>query len=360
MNTNKFMQNRTLVICAFLTLIIGFSSCKKPDVEQQQVKISDSIVLSNSNYEFTFEHWMEPKVLELRKQENLDSVIEGCKTDIEIFERLTVWARRQFEPGTPDPYPLSNGIDILKDIRSKKTEGFCGQYTYLLADALKSFGFFDVRYVEIWKDPQTSHFLLEAWSNQFRKWILLDPLYASTVVDKENQLMSAWNVHAAVNRDDGGSLKRIWLSAESEVPRALDSEYFPLFRLVAVSLRNDLARMDHPWTIKERERDFLAIATPSLKGPYLTVSNREADFQSPRNLCLIQIQKVQDRTEVHLSNAGTSAHFDHFEVKFDSGSWLKSPSDFSLSEEFKVVQCRTVNKLEIRGVIGKIETGRVQ
>ncbi len=351
-----FTLKKTLILSVFLTVIIASISCKKPAAEQP-VKISDSAVLLTSNYEFTYEHWMEPKVLELRKQENLDSIIEGSKTDIEIFERLTVWARRQFTPGTPDPYPLSNGIDILKDIRSKKTGGFCGQYTYLLADALKSFGFFDVRYVEIWKDPQSSHFLLEAWSNQFRKWILLDPLYAATIVDNKDQLMSAWNVHTAVARGNEASLKRNWLAEESEVPREPDADYFQLFRLVALSMRNDLARMDHPWTIKERERDFLAIASPFLKGAYLTVSNREADFQAPKNLCLIQNRKVQDRTEIHLSNAGTSAHFDYFEVKLDSGNWLRSPSDFSISQEFKVIQCRTVNKMEIRGVIGKLESG---
>ncbi len=54
----------------------------------------------------------------------LDSVIEGCKTDIEIFKRLTIWSRKQFKPGNPDPYPMSNGLDILKDIRSGKTGGF--------------------------------------------------------------------------------------------------------------------------------------------------------------------------------------------------------------------------------------------
>jgi hypothetical protein len=348
-----FMQKKIAVMCVLIAVLFSFS-CKKPAAEQP-VKVSDSAVLMNSNYEFTHEQWTEPKVLELRKQEKLDEVIDGAKTDIEIFERLTVWARRQFEPGTPDPYPLSNGVDILKDIRSKKTGGFCGQYSYLLGDALKSFGFFDVRYVEIWKDPQTSHFLVEAWSNQFRKWILLDPLYAATVLDKQNQLMSAWNVHAAVARGEGASLKRNWLAPESEVPRAPDSNYFPLYTLVAVSLRNNLAGMDHPWTIKERERDFLAIANPSIKGNYLSVSNREADFQAARNLCLIQSRKTSNGTEIHLSNAGTTAHFDYFEVKFDSGGWQKSPADFAVSTDMNVIQCRSVNKMEIRGVIGKSE-----
>ncbi|HSE41728.1 MAG TPA: transglutaminase domain-containing protein [Acidobacteriota bacterium] len=347
------MKNR-IVLCLFLGLSIIHTNCKKPAAEQP-VKVSNTTVLQNSNYEFTHEHWSEPKVVDLRKQENLDSIIDGAKTDIEIFERLTVWTRKQFQPGTPDPYPLSNGLDILKDIRSKKTGGFCGQYTYLLADALKSFGFFDVRYVEIWKDAQTSHFLLEAWSNQFRKWILLDPLYAATVMNKNSELMSAWQVHAAVVNKQENSLRRNWLAAEAEVPRAPDSDYFALYRLVGVSLRNDLAAMDHPWTVKEREGDFLAIPSPFMKGNYSSVSRRESDFQAPRNLCLIQTRRSSNGIDVHLSNAGTCAHFDHFEVKMDSNNWQVAQSDFSVPSDTKILQCRTVNKMEIRGVIGKTE-----
>lgn len=347
------LQNRTKTITAVLIIVVAFfCSCK----EKTENSVSSAPPAFNSpNYVFTYENWAEPKVWELRKQEKLDTVIEGCKTDIEIFKRLTIWSRRQFEPGNPDPYPMSNGLDILKDIRSGKTGGFCGQYTYLLADALKSFGFFDVRYVELWRNPQDTHFLLEAWSNQFGRWILLDPLYAATVTDEKNQLLSAWEVQYAVASKKDASLKQNWLASESEADRPRHSDYFSLFHLVAVSLRNNLAAADHPWTIKERYRDFLAIQGPFMKPPYLNQSNREADFQSPKNICSILLKPESDKTRVTLSNFGTSAHFDYFEVKLDSGKWMSAPSQFDLKDKFKQMECRTVNKMGIRGVIEKIE-----
>ncbi len=351
---SKNFRPEILVGAAIFIFVAPFSSCKGEKIENSATTNAIS-AFKSSNYQFTYEHWMEPKVWTLRKQENLDSVIEGCKTDVEIFERLTMWSRRQFQPGNPDPYPMSNGVDILKDIRSGKTGGFCGQYTYLLADALKSFGFFDVRYVELWRDPQSSHFLLEAWSNQFGRWILLDPLYSATVSNKQKQLQSAWEVHAAVAAGKESSLKLNWLASESEVPRLLDSDYFSLYRLVAVSLRNDLAAADHPWTIKERERDFLAIQSPFLKGPYHNQSNRMADFQAQKNICSIQTKIGKDGTDVNLSNAGTCAHFDYFEVKTDSENWKQVPAQFVLKNKFKWIQCRTVNKMGIRGVIAKME-----
>ena len=130
----------------------------------------------HSNYSFAHDRAESPKIVALRLQEDLDSVVKGCASEHALFEALTLWTRRQFEPGIPDPYPLSNGLDILADIRSGKTGGFCGQYSYLLADALKSLGFYDVRYVETFSGHGDGHFLVEVWDNETGRWLLLDPL----------------------------------------------------------------------------------------------------------------------------------------------------------------------------------------
>lgn len=347
------LQNRKCLIAVLSIAAAILFCCNNQKIEKSAS--TDPPTFKTPNYVFTYENWAEPKVWELRKQEKLDSVIEGCKTDIEIFKRLTIWSRHQFKPGNPDPYPMSNGLDILKDIRSGKTGGFCGQYTYLLADALKSFGFFDVRYVELWRDPQNTHFMLEAWSNQLGRWVLLDPLYATTVTDEKNQLLSAWEVQSAVAAGKESTLKQSWLTSESEADHPSPKDYFSLFRLVAVSLRNNLAAADHPWTIQERYRDFLAMKGPFMKAPYLNQSNREADFQSPKNVCSMRIEPEAGSTRITLSNLGTCPHFDYFEVKLDSGKWMSAPSQFELKDKFKEMECRTVNKMGIRGVIEKFE-----
>ena len=239
--------------------------------------------------------------------------------------------RLQFEPGFPDPYPLSNGLSILEDIRGGKTKGFCGQYTYLLADALKSFGFFDLRYVEISQDPQNSHFLLEAWDNQEGRWILLDPLFATLVIDQKGIPVGAWEVHQAVNSKKKVELERQWLGSDQQVPRGPDEKYFPLFRNVAISLRNDLAEMERPWSIRERQRDFLLIENdpPNPQAfPYQNKSRRPEDFTDSRNLSWIDISKASDGYQVKLSNRGTCAHFDHFEIKIDQEPWRAVPEEF--------------------------------
>jgi hypothetical protein len=168
-----------------------------------------------TDYPLQVEHWSEPKVAALRRQENLDRVVEGSSGEFDRFRRLLSWTRRQWPVGDPEPYPLCNGIDILAAIRSGKTGGFCGQYSYLLADALKSFGYFSVRYVELENPDGASHFAVEAWSNEFDKWVLLDPTYAAYYTDGSGVPENALELHEA------------WVSKRTALVRPVEVEPGP-------------------------------------------------------------------------------------------------------------------------------------
>ena len=151
-------------------------------------------VFTAGDYPLQVEWRDEPRVLDLRMRERLDAVVAGAKGEIEIFKRLTAWTRAQFEPGIPEPYPLCNGLSILEAIRARKTGGFCGQYSYLLGDALKSFGYFAVRYVEMENAGGSSHFAVEAWCDDLGRWVLLDPLNAAIYV-RDGTPLSALEIH---------------------------------------------------------------------------------------------------------------------------------------------------------------------
>lgn len=337
---------------AIFPVLLAFACCRQTSTGTPPAPSVPGVVLSN--YHFNYESPQEPKVLLLRQQEKLDDVLNGVTTEKEIFEKLTLWTRRQFEPGFPYPYPLSNGLDILKAIRGGITKGFCGQYAYLLADALKSIGFYDVRYVEIVQDAQRSHFLVEVWSNRMARWMLLDPFYAALIEDASGVPQSAWQVHSVVIAKTSQQLHRRWLASEKEVPRNPDTEYFALYSRTAISLRNDLARMDHPWTIQERFRDFLQIATnaSSLPNEYQNISDRREDFEAPRNICVARIDpKTKQGVRIHLSNEGTCAYFDYFEIKLDEGDWKRVPPDFLTNDPFNKIACRTTNKAGIHGPV---------
>ena len=350
------VASRAAAVPGFLLLAVAALSCAP---QEGGTPVAEPPVSATSNYGFAHEGLGVYKVVRLREQERLDELVTQAQDELQIIESLTLWTRRQFEPGIPDPYPLSNGLDILADIRSGKTGGFCGQYAYLLADALKSYGFFDVRYVETWADETNSHFLVEVWSNQLGRWMLLDPLHAALVVDSAGEPLSTWDAHAVAVGSGDGDARRKWLAPEDEVARPPDDEYFPLFRLPAISLRSNLARQTQPWTIKERREQFLALRDDSnadlRPGYYQQESDRGADFNGARNLCRMELEAGDEGPVLRLDNLGTAVHFWKFQLRLDDGDWRDTGWKAPVPDGVASVECRTVNKLGVRGVVTRFD-----
>src|SRR5262245_25610401 len=257
---------RVWLAAAALTLPLVLTRCAPNGAATDAPEILELSqgTFTAGDYPLQVEWRDEPRVLDLRQRERLDEAIAGAKGEIEIFKRLTSWARGQFQPGVPEPYPLCNGVSILDDIRSGKTGGFCGQYSYLLGDALKSFGFFAVRYVELESRDGSGHFAVEAWCDDLDRWVLLDPLSAAIYV-REGTPLSALEVHDELLAGNAASVRvnRLPITTtaatmpargrggrKTDLPRPLsDAEMIDLFYNVAVSTRNDFARLAAPLTI---------------------------------------------------------------------------------------------------------------
>lgn len=131
-----------------------------------------------------YEWFSAPRLDQLRAREQLDSVIAGSATEFEALLRLKDWVAAQFPHSEPDPYPPWDAMIVLDQIRAGITGGFCAQYSQVLLQSLASLGV-PARYVEIGTVTNPiNHFPIEAWSNDFRKWVLLD---------------ADFNVHYALN-----------------------------------------------------------------------------------------------------------------------------------------------------------------
>jgi hypothetical protein len=345
----------------------------------EMVEVSQG-TFTGGDYPLQVEWRDEPRVMDLRRRERLDAQVAGAKGEIEVFKKLTSWARSQFEPGVPEPYPLCNGVSILEDIRAGRTGGFCGQYSYLLGDALKSFGYFAVRYVELESQSGAGHFAVEAWCDDLNRWVLLDPLNAAIYV-REGTPLSALEIHDEVIAGRASSVhvnhlpivvasesapgsgigaSRRPAKARTAAPKpASDAELIGLFYNVAVSTRNDFARLQHPLTIAQREVLFLRYAdprVPAFRNMNFALSTvRQEDILVPMNQVQIDIRADAGVELLHImfSTRGTSPHFVRYRVKIGDSAWRDTGAKiaWNLAPGENHLLVRTVNAYEVLGPV---------
>lgn len=168
----------------------------------------------------------------LRREENIDGVIRRFTDDFSRLKALSQWTSRQFPVGNPFPnYPPWNARQILRDIRSGATGGFCAQYALVFGQAAQSLGYW-IRYVDL-KDPDNStHFLPEAFLPDQKKWVAFEPQTGTYVHLLDQTPLSALDVHLFLNSPRGKA------DRQRKVPSSIN-----LFEQVAYYRRNNFTSL---------------------------------------------------------------------------------------------------------------------
>ena len=128
-------------------------------------------------YPVQWDDLFNSELLSLKNKENFPLLFLVGDSEFDKFRKLKDWVNKQWVAGNPTPYPPWNANIVLDWIRQDKTSGFCAQYAQVLLQSLLSLGY-QARYIEIGsRDNPYAHFVIEVWSNEFNKWIVLDPDY---------------------------------------------------------------------------------------------------------------------------------------------------------------------------------------
>ena len=171
----------------------------------------DSLPGVESDYtkRFKFDSHDNPKLKELRERYKLDEVIASGRDEFEKQVLLMDWTHRQFKKfGTPSTNATS-ALDILNGIAQGHTF-YCSHYAHVLVSAAASLGWVDRelalrRHQGVSKvGGSTEHSSTEIWSNQHRKWVMLDPtsnmyLEKAGVPLNAYEIRQEWFCHAGTN-----------------------------------------------------------------------------------------------------------------------------------------------------------------
>jgi hypothetical protein len=217
------------VVLAGLVAVVRVQRTEGPTPERTPLTVplflSPDDVVHGSRLVFTID---PPEVLApLREAEGLDEVLAGADSDQEAWRRIMAWVRVQWEPGRPDPYPPADARIILRDIRSGFTGGFCAQYSFVMVQAIQSFGV-PARLVTI-----TGHEVLEAWLHDQRRWVMFDPTFELQVMDANGRTLNAMEIRRAVEAG-----RPVTLTEHHRAEESVDS-YAGRYRRFAVWTRND-------------------------------------------------------------------------------------------------------------------------
>ena len=136
---------------------------------------------------FVYENITHPGLKTYRINNQLDKIVEGATSQFEVMVRLMNWAYRV--PQSPEAYswdfnkrtiiPKNQGKDLpflFDHYEQRANVVMCTYVAQSLMGALLSMGF-QARHINITAQAGGGHETVEVWSDEFNKWIYLDPSF---------------------------------------------------------------------------------------------------------------------------------------------------------------------------------------
>lgn len=137
-----------------------------------------------SQFDFNYQPFDAPDLHRLRTENGLDSLVAACESEFQAMVFLRNWFRQQYRRQDYQPMMENfNAVTVLKNnIKNPENKPYTPEFyrpchfaPLFYSQLLLSVGF-QPRIVTIsFEKYYEGHGMVEVWSNQFNKWILMDP-----------------------------------------------------------------------------------------------------------------------------------------------------------------------------------------
>jgi len=373
------------------------------------------------SYPFTFENLNHPGLKKYREDHKLDQIVLGASSEFEVMMRLLNWAYRvpltqngyswnwndvtivlppkavktihkeaKQDAGEKLKYSESTAFDMPQlngpFFKARRMETMCLYPTQALVGALLSMGY-QARHININSEGMSGHEVTEVWSNEFNKWIYLDPTidtyYFNTETGIPLNLLETHNLlveqmprietwkrpfspdigkevvsHIKVGMRQGNNPFSI-IYSEGDNGGRWALETMGHFRIIP---RNDFLSNPLPVPVHTGATcwgwdGFLNWYDDTFpkRDEYQRHTNRPTDFYQPLNQAKVFLNETDKpgvlRVEV---DKFTPGGFDTFLVGINDGSWVtqkESSWSWVLRSGLNSIKVRTRN---IRGVLGPV------
>jgi len=302
----------------------------------------EDVELTISSFPFSYQSSDEPKLAILRQQEKLDEITRDAASEFDQFLRLRRWVAQQWPYKAGNRYPPWDALVILDWLRKTRLDagGGCMHYSIVFCQCCLSLGLL-ARLVLV--EPFANiigdgHFMCEVWSNDYRKWILMDAT-ANSHFEAQGVPLSLLETRNLWTTGQVEMIRQV--SGPAQADSVLGVNY-PLehlkrggYQYAGLVLRNDHLTSLSPW---EPEHGWVAYKgtgflwwgrdIPKEHPQFLLYSDRWEDFYWPVNQVQFDLQRSTRVEELIVSFGMITPNFEHFEISLDDGDWEPSESSF--------------------------------
>jgi hypothetical protein len=335
----------------------------------------DSLPFVESNYtkRFRFDTSSNPKLKQLRERYKLDEVVAPGKDEFDRQVHLLDWAHRQFKKFGHPSTPAKGALEILKAIDDGHSF-FCTQYGEVMVSAAASLGWVDRplalrRHQGVNKNGgSTEHTTTEIWSNQYRKWVMLDPT-SNMYLEKDGVPLNALEIRQEWFYNDGKQLvfvvgKERKRYRKSDLPISLqhfdgfgdltvDPDELDKYGFIGYIPNTDLmdASFDYGkmFIVKDALCDGTQWHTRDLP------ANPATDAYFPIGQAALRLTHEDGKLKVTLRTL--TPNFKRFEIRTDGGEWKPSADqcEWSVHPGTNRLDARTVNAFGVTGPVSTAE-----
>jgi hypothetical protein len=338
------------------------------------LKKLDTLPYVESEYtkRFEFDSYENPKLKELRERYKLEKVIAEGKDEFDQQVLLMDWTHRRFKKfGRPSANP-KGALEILRDIEQGHSF-FCTHYATVFVSAAASLGWVDRalalrRHQGVAEGGSTEHTSTEIWSNQYRKWIMLDPT-SNMYLEKEGVPLNAFEIRQEWFYHEGSDLVFV-IGKERQKYRKTDLPIFLAHFAGFGDLKVNPDELDKYGFIGyipntnlmdagEDYANMFIVKDKLCEGTRwherLVPSNPAVDPYFPVGQAALSLRTERERINVSLKTL--TPNFKQYEIQTDAGGWEPSADNFlwSVHPGSNRLEVRTVNQLGINGHVSTAE-----
>jgi hypothetical protein len=334
----------------------------------------DTLPYVESEYakRFRFDSFNNPKLKELRERYQLDSVVAPGRDEFDRQVLLLDWVHHQFKKFGRPTTEAQGALEILKAVQEGHAF-FCSQYAHVFVSAAASLGWIDRelalrRHQDKPEGGSTEHSTTEIWSNQYRKWVMMDPT-AKMYLEKDGRPLNAYEIRQEWFLREGRDLvfvigKNRQRHRKADLPilvghfagfgdLTVPADELDKYGFIGYIPNTDLMDAGLDYGRMFVVKDQLCEGT---RWHQRTVpTNPAVDPYFPINQVAVSLAPEQDKLRATLQTL--TPNFKAYSARTDGGSWQEAGETllWNIHPGVNRLEVKTVNRFGVDGPISTVE-----